>query len=78
MKKEEMVVTDQAAPSTSASGGVAPMSAVPNAPVMNPESVEGAGMGGIGQAAKDSARRTAAGAGNPAGMGGDASVEGPE
>ena len=38
-------------------------------PVAGAESVGGAGGGGVGSAAKDMAKRTAAGAGAPAGMG---------
>ena len=55
------------APAAPAEGGVAPMSAVPNAPVVSPQAVEGAGMGGVGNAAKDAARRAAGSAGSPAG-----------
>lgn len=52
-------------------GGIAPMG--PNVggitPVAGAENVGGAGGGGVGIAAKDAARRAAAGAGAPAGMG---------
>lgn len=48
---------------------MAPTSGVPNAPVNNPQSVEGAGMGGLGQTAKQRAMSAAAKAGSPAGAG---------
>jgi len=63
-----------AAPAPAGGGGIAPM-ATPAAggltPVANSDSVEGAGMGGVGQVAKDQARRAAAGAagGESAGTG---------
>ena len=52
-------------------GGIAPMG--PNVggitPVAGAENLGGGSGGGVGSAAKDMARRTAAGAGGPAGMG---------
>lgn len=51
-------------------GGIAPLG--PNVggitPVAGAENVGGGGGGGVGMAAKDMARRTASGAGGPAGM----------
>ena len=50
-------------------GGVTPMAggaATGMSPMSGTESVEGAGMGGIGQVAKDKARQAAAGASTPA------------
>ena len=58
--------TESTAPS-GGSGSVAPMAggaATGMSPMSGTESVEGAGMGGLGQAAKDQARRAAAGAAN--------------
>jgi hypothetical protein len=58
-------------PSGGGGGGIAPMG--PNVggitPVAGAESVGGSGGGSVGSAAKDMAKRTAAGAGAPAGMG---------
>ncbi|AIE87854.1 hypothetical protein [Fimbriimonas ginsengisoli] len=51
-------------------GGVAPIGsgvAGGMTPMAGTDSVEGSGMGGIGQAAKDRAKRAAAGGGAPAG-----------
>lgn len=62
-EEEPVVATDPPQPQ---SGGVAPMAggaAGGMSPVSGGESVDGAGMGGIGNAAKDQARRAAAGAG---------------
>jgi|GEM_PF-5934894 len=61
------------APSTGGGAGIAPMAsgaATGMSPVSGSESVEGAGMGGLGDSAKSAARKAAAGAGAPAGAGG--------
>lgn len=53
---------------SSGGGGIAPMTsgaAGGLTPVSGTESVEGSGMGGLGSAAKDQARKAAAGAGAP-------------
>lgn len=59
------------------SGGIAPMG--PNiggmTPVAGSDSVAGSGGGSVGSAAKDMAKRTAAGAGAPAGMGSTAGTD---
>jgi len=64
-------------PAGGGGGGIAPIG--PNiggmTPVAGSDSVGGAGGGSVGSAAKDMARRTAAGAGAPAGMGSTAGVE---
>jgi hypothetical protein len=62
---------NQQQPQGGGGGGIAPVG--PNVggitPVVGGENVGGGGGGGVGQAAKDMAKRTAAGAGAPAGMG---------
>ncbi len=57
-------------PSGGGGGGITPMSPGVGgiSPVAGTESVQGAGGGGVGIAAKDAAKRAAAGAGSPAGM----------
>ncbi len=74
--KAEPVPAETAAPATAAasgsSGGVAPMAsgvAGGMTPVSGGESVDGAGMGGVGSAAKDMARGAAAKASAPSGGG---------
>lgn len=56
-----------AQPAPEAGGGTGPISPAAGgvSPVTNPQSVEGAGMGGVGQAAKDRARDVAGSASAP-------------
>ncbi len=71
-KAEEPAAATDAPPATAQGSGVAPMTsgaAGGMTPVTGAESVGGAGMGGLGTAAKDQARRTAAAPGGIPQMG---------
>ncbi len=58
---------EPAAPTATEPGGTGPISPAAGgvSPVTNPQAVEGSGMGGVGQAAKDRARSVAGSAGAP-------------